>query len=58
MDITRISSELGWRPRQSLATGLLHTVTWYLENPEWIANVHKQQDYQAWLQRNYEKRGE
>jgi len=58
MDITKIRSELGWRPRHSLASGLLKTVEWYLANPEWIDNVQKRQDYQQWLNRNYEQRGE
>jgi len=30
MDITKIQTELGWQPRQSLKTGLLQTVRWYL----------------------------
>lgn len=64
MDITKIQGELGWEPRQSLATGLLKTVEWYLGHPEWIEAVQHKQDYQGWLSKNYsgrqysEKRGE
>ena len=57
MDITKISNELGWQPRQSLSTGLLKTVEWYLAHPEWIDAVRKQQDYQGWLEKNYGQRG-
>jgi dTDP-glucose 4,6-dehydratase len=57
MDITKIQGELGWRPRQSLSSGLLQTVKWYLEHPEWIEAIHKQSDYQSWLERNYANRG-
>jgi dTDP-glucose 4,6-dehydratase len=28
--------ELGWRPRETIGTGLLRTVGWYLENSDWI----------------------
>jgi dTDP-glucose 4,6-dehydratase len=58
MDITKINRELGWAPRQSLESGLLKTVEWYLAHPEWIDAIRKQQDYQNWLVKNYEKRGE
>lgn len=35
MDTTRISSELGWRPRESFESGLEATVRWYLDHREW-----------------------
>lgn len=57
MDITKINQELGWRPRQSLSSGLLKTVEWYLQNRDWIDAIRKQQEYQGWLDRNYDKRG-
>lgn len=53
MDISRIQRELGWRPRQSLSSGLAQTVQWYLENASWIDAIHQQQDYQGWLAKNY-----
>ena len=31
MDTAKIRSELGWRPKESLATGLEKTLRWYLE---------------------------
>jgi dTDP-glucose 4,6-dehydratase len=57
MDITKISSELGWRPRHSLVDGLEKTITWYLSHPDWIEAIHQQQNYQGWLEDNYSKRG-
>jgi dTDP-glucose 4,6-dehydratase len=57
MDIAKISRELGWQPRQSLESGLLKTVEWYLEHPEWVAAIRKQEGYQDWLDQNYQKRG-
>ena len=56
MDITKIRHELGWEPRQSLASGLLKTVEWYLSHPEWINAIRQQGEYQGWLQLNYEAR--
>jgi dTDP-glucose 4,6-dehydratase len=58
MDITKISGELGWRPKESLASGLLKTVNWYLENPRWIQAVRGGSDLSGWMDRNYAKRGE
>jgi len=57
MDITRIRRELGWQPRQTLASGLLMTVEWYLGHPEWIDAIRSQHDFQGWLKRNYVERG-
>lgn len=57
MDITKIKRELGWEPRQTLASGLLNTVNWYLLHPGWVEAISQQQDYQSWLAKNYEQRG-
>ncbi len=35
MDATKIGRELGWRPRESVETGLRKTVQWYLDNRDW-----------------------
>ncbi len=56
IDITKIRTELGWEPSEKLETGLLKTVRWYLENPEWVAAIRKQQEYQQWLEANYVSR--
>ncbi|NLG98078.1 MAG: dTDP-glucose 4,6-dehydratase [Chloroflexi bacterium] len=57
MDITRIASELGWRPRQSLETGLFRTVEWYLNHPEWVKAVQEKSDLSGWMDKNYANRG-
>jgi dTDP-glucose 4,6-dehydratase len=56
IDISRIKTELGWAPEQSLQTGLLHTVEWYLNHPDWIQKIQEQQDYQQWMDKNYQRR--
>jgi dTDP-glucose 4,6-dehydratase len=35
IDCTKIEEELGWRPQESLESGLRTTVQWYLENRSW-----------------------
>jgi dTDP-glucose 4,6-dehydratase len=57
MDISKISTDLGWTPRQSLAAGLLKTVEWYLEHQDWVDVIGNKDDYQDWLNRNYLTRG-
>jgi dTDP-glucose 4,6-dehydratase len=56
MDSGRIQRELGWRPRHTLTEGLLDTVNWYLAHPGWVQAIHKQQEYQSWLAKNYDTR--
>jgi len=36
-DFSRITLDLGWRPRVDLDEGLRRTVAWYLSNPGWCA---------------------
>lgn len=57
IDLTKIRTELGWQPRESLQSGLRKIVSWYLANSEWIANISQQKNYQQWLQSNYQQRG-
>ncbi len=39
IDAGRIQRELGWRPSESFASGLLKTVDWYLDNRAWWESV-------------------
>ncbi len=56
VDVTRLKTDLGWAPAHNLAGGLLATVQWYLEHPDWVAAIQKKHDYQRWLDKNYTKR--
>jgi dTDP-glucose 4,6-dehydratase len=58
IDITKVTRDLGWQPQESLGSGLQKTIEWYLNHPEWIKAIHKQDDYQTWLERNYDQRGD
>jgi dTDP-glucose 4,6-dehydratase len=39
IDCRKITEELGWRPRHSIADGLEKTVRWYLENRAWWQGI-------------------
>ncbi len=39
VDSIKLQSELGWRPLESLSTGLTSTVDWYLENKVWWQEI-------------------
>lgn len=41
IDPSRISSELGWRPRHNVAKGLAETVRWYVSYQDWCSKVHE-----------------
>ncbi len=56
LDITKIQTQLGWRPHESLGSGLNKTIQWYLAHPGWVSAIRQQQDYQQWLVHNYDKR--
>jgi dTDP-glucose 4,6-dehydratase len=55
IDPTRIASELGFEPRETLQTGLARTVDWYLSNASWWRAV-MDGSYLQWIDTNYELR--
>jgi dTDP-glucose 4,6-dehydratase len=55
IDARKIASELGWKPRESFASGLERTVRWYLDHPEWVAQV-RSGAYRDWIDTNYAAR--
>ncbi len=57
MNITKISEQLGWKPKHDLENGLEKTVGWYLAHPGWIEAIRVGGDYQEWIEHNYRKRG-
>jgi dTDP-glucose 4,6-dehydratase len=56
IDTRKIRQELGWKPRHNLTEGLLTTIQWYLDHPDWVTAIRDGGDYQNWLDKNYEKR--
>jgi dTDP-glucose 4,6-dehydratase len=55
MDTRKIARELGWRPRETFATGLAKTVRWYLDHADWIEGV-RSGEYRRWIEKNYSGR--
>lgn len=39
IDTSKITRELGWKPRETFESGIKKTVDWYLDNQDWIARV-------------------
>lgn len=39
IDCSKIKREFGWTPAHAFPQGLEKTITWYLDNPEWINHV-------------------
>ena len=52
VDAGKLARELGWRPAETLETGLRKTVRWYLDNQDWVAGVTSGA-YRQWLVRQY-----
>ena len=39
IDSTKLKDELGWEPSLQFKEGIEKTVSWYLENKEWIESI-------------------
>jgi dTDP-glucose 4,6-dehydratase len=52
IDATKLHQELGWKPAETFATGIRKTVQWYLDHPDWVANVQSGA-YKEWLGKQY-----
>jgi len=52
MDARKIERELGWKPKETLESGLRKTVRWYLENNEWVREVTTG-SYRQWIATHY-----
>ncbi|MFW8566554.1 dTDP-glucose 4,6-dehydratase [Orrella sp. 11846] len=54
VDTRKISQSLGWEPEETFETGLLKTIQWYLDNPEWVEHVTSGA-YRQWIQTQYQQ---
>lgn len=55
IDATKIQQELGWEPSLQFEEGIEKTIRWYLDNPEWLANVTSG-DYLHYYEQMYGER--
>ncbi|WP_168880114.1 dTDP-glucose 4,6-dehydratase [Rhizobium sp. P28RR-XV] len=53
IDANKLERELGWRPEETFETGIRKTITWYLENQDWVRNVTSGA-YREWVGKQYE----
>lgn len=53
VNISKITTELGWHPTESFESGLGKTIQWYLENAGWIEGV-RTGAYRKWITTQYE----
>jgi dTDP-glucose 4,6-dehydratase len=54
IDCTKLREALGWIPEESFETGMQKTVSWYLNNRDWVERVNSG-DYKAWMAEQYGK---
>jgi len=52
IDCGKIERELGWLPVETFETGIRKTIQWYLESPEWVAQVTSGK-YREWIDLHY-----
>lgn len=52
IDPSKIEQELGWKPYCDFEKGLSQTITWYMENPDWVQGIVSG-DYKEYYQRQY-----
>jgi len=55
IDCRKLQGELGWKPRESFATGIRKTIEWYLGNPKWVEKIVSG-EYREWIKGNYASR--
>ena len=56
IDARKIERELGWKPAETFESGIRKTVLWYLDNPQWVADVQSGA-YREWVSQQYDTQG-
>jgi dTDP-glucose 4,6-dehydratase len=52
IDASKIHNELGWKPAETFESGIRKTVQWYLDHPQWVADVQSG-SYRDWIIQQY-----
>lgn len=54
IDASKINKDLGWKPSVTFEKGLEKTITWYLQNQDWLSNITSG-EYQEYYKKQYKK---
>jgi dTDP-glucose 4,6-dehydratase len=52
IDAGKLMNELGWSPQYQFEQGIVKTVEWYLQHPEWVEHA-RSGDYRNYYQQQY-----
>lgn len=52
IDARKVERELDWKPSETFESGIAKTIQWYLDNPDWVANVTSG-EYRQWIDTQY-----
>jgi len=55
IDATKLKTDCGWSPAETVHSGLRKTVEWYVQNQAWVESITSGQ-YQSWIETNYSQR--
>ncbi len=52
IDASKITNDLGWRPKYTFDSGIQKTVQWYLDHQDWVEGVVSG-SYRDWVSKQY-----
>ena len=55
IDPTKITEELGWKPKYNFETGIKETIQWYIDNEKWLEDITSG-DYMEYYEKMYANR--
>jgi dTDP-glucose 4,6-dehydratase len=57
INMDKIKNKLNFKLSVTFEEGIMKTIQWYLDNPDWIENIESG-EYRNWIETNYNKRQE
>lgn len=58
IDPTKLTQELGWKPKHNFETGIKETISWYLNNKDWWTRIQSGEYQQYQIQQYGERLGD
>lgn len=55
IDASKLKTDCGWSPAETVESGMRKTVQWYVNNQAWVESIESGQ-YKQWLEQNYSER--